>query len=191
MKKILNKIKKFNFQKYIKNYSIFNPNDTFQRRHLGSENEASEMLKTLNLNNLEELIEKTIPKKIRNTKELDLGDKEERGEYELLLELKEIASKNDLKMNLIGLGYNECIIPNVILRNVLEDPAFYTPYTPYQAEISQGRLECLLNFQTMIKDLTGMDIANAGLLDESTSAAEAMGMSHGHNERFYLIKSKQ
>lgn len=149
--------------------------DKFINRHIGpSENEIQEMVKVCGVNNLDELINQTIPKQIRLQKDFEL----EPGlsEYEFIKKLKSLASKNKIYKSYIGMGYYPTILPPVIQRNILENPGWYTQYTPYQAEIAQGRLEALLNFQTMISDLTGMQIANASLLDEGTAAAEAMVM---------------
>ncbi|NUM41308.1 MAG: aminomethyl-transferring glycine dehydrogenase, partial [Leptospiraceae bacterium] len=151
--------------------------DSFTNRHIGSNpNEVSEMLKLLNLSNLDELIDKTIPSNIR-CKELS-SLPEPLSEYDALGELHSIISNNKIFRSYIGQGYYDTITPSVIRRNIIENPSWYTAYTPYQAEISQGRMEALLNFQTMVMDLTGMEIANASLLDEATSAAEAMFMSY-------------
>jgi glycine dehydrogenase len=150
---------------------------SFFSRHVGPQPEqAAEMLKTIGVASLDELIDQTVPKRIRLKKPLKTGDGET--EHEFLTRLKGIAAKNKIFKSFIGLGYFDTITPSVILRCVLENPSWYTPYTPYQAEIAQGRLEALLNFQTMVKDLTGMDVANASLLDEATAAAEAMAMLH-------------
>ena len=147
----------------------------FQDRHIGpDENETLEMLKTIGKRSLDELISETIPADIRTTKELDVPQAQ--SEYEYLNHLKNIAAKNKIFKSYIGQGYYGTITPNVILRNVFENPGWYTQYTPYQAEISQGRLESLLNFQTMVTDLTALPLANASLLDEATAAAEAMSM---------------
>jgi len=135
------------------------------------------MLQLLGFSSLEQLIDQTIPAGIRQRQPLRLG--ESRSEYELLQELKAIACENHLFRSFIGIGYYNCITPPVIQRNILENPGWYTQYTPYQPEIAQGRLEALLNFQTMVIDLTGLEIANASLLDEGTAAAEAMTMSYG------------
>ncbi|MEM9540211.1 MAG: aminomethyl-transferring glycine dehydrogenase [Cyanobacteria bacterium P01_E01_bin.42] len=152
--------------------------NSFARRHIGIDEKAMEqMLKSLGYANLDELIYNTIPTNIRLKQPLDLPTA--KTEYTALAELKEIASKNQINRSYIGMGYYDCITPPPIQRNILENPGWYTAYTPYQAEIAQGRLEALLNFQTMIIDLTGMEIANASLLDESTAAAEAMAMSYG------------
>ena len=156
----------------------FAPTDSFVSRHIGaSSTEIQQMLTAIGCDSLDEMIEKTVPASIRIKQSLQLG--EARGEYELLQELKVIASKNQVWRSYIGTGYYNCITPPIIQRNILENPGWYTQYTPYQAEIAQGRLEALLNFQTMIIDLTGLEIANASLLDEGTAAAEAMTMSAG------------
>src|ERR1051325_3804205 len=150
--------------------------DAFARRHLGSSHEEiAQMLKTVGVPTLDALIDATVPAAIRLTQPLRLPDA--RGEYEALAELREIASENKVFRNYIGQGYSDCIVPPVIQRNILENPGWYTAYTPYQAEISQGRMEALINFQQMVIDLTGLDIANASLLDEATAAAEAMHMA--------------
>ncbi|MBD2178756.1 aminomethyl-transferring glycine dehydrogenase [Pseudanabaena sp. FACHB-1998] len=156
----------------------FAPTDSFIRRHIGASSpEIQAMLRAIACDSLEEMVEKTVPDSIRLKQPLDLGVA--RGEYELLQELKAIASKNQVWRSYIGTGYYNCITPPIIQRNILENPGWYTQYTPYQAEIAQGRLEALLNFQTMIIDLTGLEIANASLLDEGTAAAEAMTMAAG------------
>ncbi|MFM6190970.1 aminomethyl-transferring glycine dehydrogenase [Planktothrix sp.] len=149
----------------------------FVQRHLGPNgDEIQEMLKLLGISNLETLIDQTIPSTIRLNRSLQLPDA--KSEYEALNQLKAIASKNQVYRSFIGMGYSDCITPGVIQRNILENPGWYTAYTPYQAEIAQGRLEALLNFQTLIIDLTGLEIANASLLDEATAAAEAMSLSY-------------
>jgi len=149
--------------------------DKFVNRHIGpNEEEIEKMLSVIGVSSLDELINKTVPDSIRLKKKLKLDNP--LTENEFLNKLKKIASKNKIYKNYIGLGYYPTITPSVITRNVLENPGWYTQYTPYQAEISQGRLEALLNFQTMVSDLTGMQIANASLLDEATAAAEAMTM---------------
>lgn len=154
----------------------------FSQRHIGpntSEKEA--MLKTIKINSVDELIDKTIPARIRLNRSLNIGDG--MSEYDYLNHALELGLKNKVNKSFIGLGYYETIVPSVILRNVLENPGWYTAYTPYQAEISQGRLEALLNFQTMILDLTGLELANASLLDEATAAAEAMIMLYNSRSR--------
>src|SRR5678816_604081 len=146
----------------------------FVPRHIGTIGQESEMLKTIGVGSLEELIDKTIPSSIRTRSRLNLP--EAISEAELLSELKNISLHNKTFRTYVGQGYYDTIVPSVILRNVFENPGWYTQYTPYQAEISQGRLESLLNFQTMVSDLTALPIANASLLDEATAAAEAMTM---------------
>src|SRR3954466_2751092 len=147
--------------------------NSFARRHIGPNKEARDgMLSELGCENLDELIDATVPKDIRLDRPLDLGAP--KSEAEALAELRSIAKKNRVARTFIGAGYYDTITPPVIQRNILENPGWYTAYTPYQAEIAQGRLEALLNFQTMITDLTALDIANASLLDEGTAAAEAM-----------------
>src|SRR6202789_505804 len=149
--------------------------DQFVRRHIGPNvKEADEMLALLGRKNLNELIDAAVPKKIRLEKKLNLPAA--RSEFDALAELKKISSENKVFRSFIGQGYYDTITPPVIQRSVLENPGWYTQYTPYQAEISQGRLEALLNFQTMVTDLTALEIANASLLDEATAAAEAMHM---------------
>ncbi|CCQ70811.1 Glycine dehydrogenase [decarboxylating] (glycine cleavage system P protein) [Crocosphaera watsonii WH 0402] len=135
------------------------------------------MLKVLGFSSLDKLIDATVPQGIRLSKTLILP--EAQSEYGALAQLKSIASKNQIFRSYIGMGYHDCITPPVIQRNILENPGWYTAYTPYQAEIAQGRLKALLNYQTMIVELTGLEIANASLLDEGTAAAEAMSMSYG------------
>lgn len=152
--------------------------DTFARRHLGANAaEAKRMAKEIGFDSVDALINQAVPSAIR-TSGID-GLPAPIGEQDMLTELKAIASKNRVFRSLIGLGYANTITPPPILRNILENPGWYTQYTPYQAEISQGRMEALLNFQTMVSDLTGMDIANASLLDEGTAAAEAVSMAYG------------
>ncbi len=157
--------------------------DQFTNRHIGpSANEVEEMLGAINASSLSQLMDETVPAEIRMNAPLDLP--EALSEYEYLTELADTASKNQLFKSYIGLGYYNTITPSVILRNIFQNPGWYTQYTPYQAEIAQGRLEALLNFQTMVSDLTGLPIANASLLDEGTAAAEAMAM-------FYGLKNKR
>jgi glycine dehydrogenase len=154
----------------------------FSRRHIGpSEAEKKAMLAAIGIDSISTLIDRTIPAQIRLNGELNIADAMTEQEY--LEHIAELAGKNQVFKSFIGLGYHETIVPSVILRNVLENPGWYTAYTPYQAEISQGRLEALLNFQTMVLDLTGMEIANASLLDESTAAAEAMIMFYNSRSR--------
>jgi glycine dehydrogenase len=154
----------------------------FSRRHIGpSEAEKKAMLATIGIDSISTLIDRTIPAQIRLDGELKIADAMTEQEY--LQHVSELAAKNQVFKSFIGLGYHETIVPSVILRNVLENPGWYTAYTPYQAEISQGRLEALLNFQTMVLDLTGMEIANASLLDEGTAASEAMIMFYNSRSR--------
>ena len=150
--------------------------DFANRRHIGpSPSEMEEMLRTIGFDSLDALIDATVPKAIRQKAALDFGPA--MSERDALHHMKQVASKNQVLTSLIGQGYHGTTTPAPILRNILENPAWYTAYTPYQPEISQGRLEALLNYQTMVSDLTGLDIANASLLDESTAAAEAMTMA--------------
>jgi glycine dehydrogenase len=154
----------------------------FAGRHIGpNEREASEMLSEIGVDSLDELISKTVPAAILSKHDLDIPPAISESEY--LTELKGIASKNKICKSYIGQGYYNTITPSVISRNLFQNPGWYTQYTPYQAEIAQGRLESLLNFQTMISDLTGMPIANASLLDEGTAAAEAMAMLFNHKNK--------
>lgn len=152
--------------------------EKFSSRHNGpTEKDVEEMLKVVGVNTLDELIEETVPANIRLDKQLELD--KPLSEFQFLDKLKAIAGKNKVFKSYIGLGYYDTITPSVIKRNILDNPGWYTQYTPYQAEISQGRLEALLNFQTMVIDLTGLPIANASLLDEGTAAAESMTMCYG------------
>ncbi len=159
----------------------------FSRRHIGTTGAEASLLKTVGVNKMEDLISKTVPASIRNHEKLDIPDA--MSEADLLKHLKEISLNNKLFKNYIGQGYYDTITPSVILRNIFENPGWYTQYTPYQAEISQGRLESLLNFQTMVSDLTGLPIANASLLDEATAAAEAMNMLFHHVNRTDVINA--
>ena len=154
----------------------------FVSRHIGpNETETKEMLKEIGLPSMEELIDKTIPANIRLQAELNIPNPI--SEFEYLKELREVAKKNKIFINYIGQGYYDTIVPGPILRNLFENPGWYTQYTPYQAEIAQGRLEGLLNFQTMVSDLTALPIANASLLDEATAAAEGMAMLFNHKNK--------
>ncbi|HTS75085.1 MAG TPA: aminomethyl-transferring glycine dehydrogenase [Bryobacteraceae bacterium] len=151
--------------------------EPFSSRHIGPDaRERDEMLHIAGASSLDQLMDETIPDRIRLRRPLNLA--EGLSEYEYLRGLREIAARNRIFKSYIGLGYSDCFTPSVILRNVFENPGWYTPYTPYQAEVAQGRLEALLVFQTMVEDLTGMQVANASLLDEATAAAEAMTMLH-------------
>ncbi|MBD3869299.1 MAG: aminomethyl-transferring glycine dehydrogenase [Acidobacteria bacterium] len=156
-----------------KNATLSGADVPFARRHIGpGEAEIDRMLQPLGLESLEGLIEQTVPGSIRMAGDLALGAG--RSEQNVLEELRELAGSNQVFRNYIGLGYSECVLPPAIQRGILENPGWYTAYTPYQPEISQGRLEALLNFQTMITDLTALPVSNASLLDEGTAAAEAM-----------------
>jgi glycine dehydrogenase len=173
------------------------PTDTFPRRHLGpTPAEEAEMLRALGMRSMAELLNAAIPAGIRMRRELEIADPTNagrfaaRGEAETLAALRALADQNEVWRSYIGMGYHDCIVPPVILRNILENPGWYTAYTPYQAEIAQGRLEALLNFQTMICELTRMDVANASLLDEGTAAAEAMSLclaAAGHARRRFFV----
>lgn len=157
-------------------------NDAFISRHIGqSESDNETMLKRLNLSSMDELLDQTVPDSIRLKQPLDLPSS--KSEIDTLDELRSMAAKNIVNVSCIGMGYSNTLVPNVILRNVMENPAWYTAYTPYQPEIAQGRLESLLNYQQMIMDLTGMELSNASLLDEATAAAEAMALCKRANKK--------
>ncbi len=179
--------------------SSLHHSDVFEPRHIGpGDADVAAMLKTVGFSSLDAFTDAAVPAAIRLKRDLQLtvataGSTEPRGEFELLTELKAIASLNKVNRSFIGMGYYDTITPPVILRNIMENPGWYTQYTPYQAEISQGRLEALLNFQTMVSDLTGLPLAGASLLDEGTAAAEAMAMAFsiagGHDgtrKRFFI-----
>src|SRR5215208_6581814 len=152
------------------------PGANFIRRHIGpGDAEVSEMLTLLGAASLDEFIDKAVPKKLRARRPLELSPP--KAERTALSYLRAMADRNEVYTSMIGMGYYGTITPKVILRNVLENPGWYTAYTPYQAEVSQGRLEALLNYQQMVIDLTGLELANASLLDEATAAAEAMTMA--------------
>ena len=159
---------------------------SFALRHIGPRrSDLPEMLSTIGVDSMEQLIFETIPNDIRLEKDLVLDTALSEQEY--LEHVNELASKNKVFKSFIGLGYHASNTPAVIQRNILENPGWYTAYTPYQAEIAQGRLEALLNFQTLVTDLTGMELANASLLDESTAAAEAMSLLFAVRERAQKI----
>src|SRR5687767_5183194 len=154
--------------------------DRFVRRHIGpGESEVREMLEALGYESLDQLIDTVVPEQIRLRQSLDLQPAA--SEFEAMAELRYLANRNRVFRSYIGMGYHDTITPAVIQRTIFENPGWYTAYTPYQAEIAQGRLEALLNFQTVIIDLTGLPIANASLLDEGTAAAEAMGMAFNNS----------
>ncbi len=169
--------------------SVLEQRDDFLSRHIGpSPSEMATMLTAVGASDLDDLVEQTVPAAIRLTAPLALP--EPRPEHEALAALRTMADRNRIRHSLIGMGYSDTLTPAVVLRNVLENPAWYTAYTPYQAEIAQGRLEALLNFQQMVADLTGLELANASLLDEATAAAEAMAMarrvSKAKSNRFFV-----
>jgi len=156
--------------------------DSFLDRHLGpTEAERAHMLEVIGVDSMEQLMEETIPASIRLNQ--DLAPREPMTEHTYLSRLKTLASQNKRYRSYIGMGYYDCVTPTVILRNIFENPGWYTQYTPYQAEIAQGRLEALLNFQTLISDLTGLPVANASLLDEATAAAEGMSMTYAQKHK--------
>jgi glycine dehydrogenase len=164
--------------------------DRFADRHIGpAEADVTAMLRTIGYPSLDAFIDAVVPPDIRVRRPLELPAA--RSEQEVLTDLQALAAKNEVFRSYLGLGYHDCITPGVILRNIIENPGWYTAYTPYQAEIAQGRLEALLNFQTMVADLTGLPVANASLLDEGTAAAEAMHMTEavaaGTGRRTYLV----
>ncbi|WP_411272921.1 aminomethyl-transferring glycine dehydrogenase [Daejeonella sp.] len=167
--------------------------EKFEQRHIApTEQDTAKMLRTIGVNSLDELIDQTVPSNIRWKNTLNLPDA--KSEFDYLNDLKITASKNKVFKSYIGQGYNDVVVPGVIQRNILENPGWYTQYTPYQAEIAQGRLQALLNFQTMVVDLTGMEIANASLLDEGTAAGEAMFMQYSlrkNSEAFTFFVSEE
>src|SRR6266850_7324004 len=151
--------------------------NSFARRHIGpNEEEVRVMLREVGFEDLDSLVQAAVPRNIQLNRDLNLP--KAKSEMDALAELRAISKKNKVARSFIGCGYSDCITPPVIQRNILENPGWYTAYTPYQAELAQGRLEALLNFQTMVTDLTALDIANASLLDEATAAAEAMALCH-------------
>ncbi|RMH42386.1 MAG: glycine dehydrogenase (aminomethyl-transferring), partial [Alphaproteobacteria bacterium] len=167
----------------------YDPYDFANRRHIGpSPEEMAEMLEVVGARDLDALVDETVPRDIRASRPLDFGPA--LTEQEMLAHMRDIARRNRVMKSLIGQGYYGTVTPPAIIRNVLENPGWYTAYTPYQPEISQGRLEALLNFQTMVADLTGLPVANASLLDEATAAAEAMTMAHrvakARSDRFFV-----
>jgi glycine dehydrogenase len=167
----------------------FDFTDKFENRHIGPNNEDTKlMLSTIGVDSLDELIDKTVPSQIRMSKELEIETPLTESQYLDFVRLQ--ASQNKIAKSYIGMGYYPTVTPPVIQRTILENPGWYTQYTPYQAEISQGRLEALINYQTMIIELTGLDIANASLLDEATAAAEAMIMLHSYSKSLKKNKNK-
>ena len=186
------------------NYAkVYNPNaekvslanlDTFARRHIGpTPKNVEKMLKTLGYSNLDEFLSSAVPEHVLIKRKLQIQPNQGFTEQEMLRHLHEVAGKNRIYKSFIGKGYAGTILPPVIQRNLLELPEWYTSYTPYQPEISQGRLQSLLNYQTMITSLTGLDMANASLLDEGTAAAEAMSLSYHHSKnkkKVYVVDSE-
>ncbi|XP_058800706.1 glycine dehydrogenase (decarboxylating), mitochondrial isoform X1 [Phymastichus coffea] len=167
---------------------LFPLREEFQARHIGPrDHEQAEMLKFLGIKSLDELTSKAVPGKIQIKKTMDID--EPVTEFELIKRIGEIANRNQVWRSYIGMGYYNCCIPHTIMRNIFENPGWTTQYTPYQPEIAQGRLESLLNYQTMVCDLTGLEVANASLLDEGTSAAEALGLAHRYNKRKRIFVS--
>ena len=161
---------------------LHNSEKDFIKRHIGlKKKDEKKILNEIGYKSLDDLIGNTVPKNILLNDKLSIG--EPNSEYEALRKLRLISKKNQIYSNFIGMGYYGTYTPNVVVRNIFENPGWYTSYTPYQPEVAQGRLEMLLNFQQMIIDFTGMDIANASLLDEGTAAAEAMGLSHRLNNK--------
>ena len=154
--------------------TIFYSDEFSQRHNSISEDDQKKMLSEIGVKSMDELINLTIPDSIRLKSELNLDPAQTETQY--LKSFKDLVGKNKKYKSYIGMGYYDCITPNVIKRNILENPGWYTAYTPYQAEIAQGRLEALINYQTMVSDLTGMELSNASLLDEGTAASEAMTM---------------
>ncbi len=153
-------------------------NNEFLKRHIGpQESDLAEMLSAVGVDSLDRLIDETVPKSILTAASPE--NEEPKTEYEILNDLRVLAGRNTVLKSYLGQGYYRCIVPSAVRRNVFENPGWYTQYTPYQPEISQGRLEALLNYQTMVADMTGMPVANASLLDEGTAAAEAMSMAYG------------
>ena len=165
------------------------PLDTFAPRHLGSSSEDIDAMAHLDHKDLEALIDDVVPEGIRDRRDLNLPSA--LTESQATAALRTRMGQNEIFRSFIGAGYHDCLTPPVIQRNILENPGWYTAYTPYQAEIAQGRLEALLNFQTLVTELTGLDVANASLLDEATAAAEAMAMAmHGKPGRTFFVSEK-
>ena len=157
---------------------LLTESDTFVRRHISTSlADVNAMLDALGYKSLDEFIDATVPEGIRLRRMMTTGPA--RTEHDVLAELRGMAAQNTVARSFLGMGYYDTLVPPVIQRNILENPGWYTAYTPYQAEIAQGRLEALLNYQTMVIDLTGMEIANASMLDEGTAAAEAMHLAYG------------
>ncbi|XP_056635016.1 glycine dehydrogenase (decarboxylating), mitochondrial [Diorhabda sublineata] len=170
------------------NGPLFPRNDDFPARHIGPrESDVSTMLDTLGFKSLDELTEKAVPERIRLEGKLNIDDPI--SEYNLIKRISSIAEKNQIWRSYIGMGYHNCCVPHTIMRNIFENPGWTTQYTPYQPEVAQGRLEGLLNYQTMVSELTGLEVANASLLDEGTAAAEALSLCYRQNKRKKLLIS--
>ncbi|CAH1979522.1 unnamed protein product [Acanthoscelides obtectus] len=167
---------------------MFPQKEDFPGRHIGPRDaDIIHMLDMLGFRSLDELTDKAVPKRIKHNKHLDIS--EPLTEYDLINRIRKIAERNQIWRSYIGMGYHNCCVPHTIMRNIFENPGWTTQYTPYQPEVSQGRLEGLLNYQTLVSDLTGLDVANASLLDEGTAAAEAMSLCYRHNKRNKLLVS--
>ncbi|KAJ3643248.1 hypothetical protein Zmor_025972 [Zophobas morio] len=167
---------------------LFPHKDEFPSRHIGPrESDVIAMLDSLGFKSLDELTDKAVPQNIRLNRKLDI--EEPVGEYELINRIRKIAERNKIWRSYIGMGYHNCCVPHTIMRNIFENPGWTTQYTPYQPEVAQGRLEGLLNYQTMVSDLTGLDVANASLLDEGTAAAEALSLCYRQNKRQKMLLS--
>lgn len=169
---------------------IVPPRQAFQTRHIGpSDAQKQQMLQVVGCKDLDTLTKQTIPKGINFNRELDLTQPLD--EFQLIDRIQELANQNKVWRSFIGMGYYNCHVPHPILRNLFENPGWYTQYTPYQPEIAQGRLESLFNYQTMIAEMTALDVANASLLDEGTAAAEALAMcSRANKKKSFLISDK-
>lgn len=167
---------------------LFPHRDEFPSRHIGPrDNDIITMLETLGYKSLDELTDKAVPSRIKLNRDLDIDDSV--GEYELLNHIRKISEKNQIWRSYIGMGYHNCCVPHTIMRNIFENPGWTTQYTPYQAEVAQGRLEGLLNYQTMVSELTGLEVANASLLDEGTAAAEALSLCYRQTKRNRMLVS--
>ncbi|XP_015115233.1 glycine dehydrogenase (decarboxylating), mitochondrial [Diachasma alloeum] len=175
-------------QRCMKYEELLPEREEFQSRHIGPRDcDQKEMLRTIGFESLEDLTKTAVPARIRRDKDLDIENP--MTEYALMKKITQMSQKNEVWRTYIGMGYYNCCVPHTIMRNIFENPGWTTQYTPYQPEIAQGRLESLLNYQTMICDMTGMEVANASLLDEGTAAAEALALAHRHNKRKKLFVS--
>lgn len=178
-------------QRYLATVEEIFPNKPdFASRHIGPrKTDVVTMLNSIGFKSLDELSEKAVPDAIKFKRILNIEDP--LNEHELIERIQQISNRNEVWRSYIGMGYHNCLVPHPILRNVFENPGWTTQYTPYQPEISQGRLESLLNFQTLVTDMTGLEIANASLLDEGTAAAEAMSLCYRHNKRRKVFLSRK